>query len=222
MNRDNMMSWSQEIKRNVMLYPSERVVSFLAKNFGDIEGNAKKNALDVGFGSGRHLKTLLEYGFRTYGIDYSPECLKIATHNLSNYPNLLELRNLEWSEYKSGVKMDVIICYGVSFYKIKSSMIEDLQHAYNALNSKGKMLINFRNKENWFYGLGKEIEKDSFLLDDRAGTYQNILYTFLDLQDAQKMLEETGFIIENIEREDYYKNNLKEKHSWWIFTVRKD
>ncbi|MCE5169320.1 class I SAM-dependent methyltransferase [Paenibacillus profundus] len=221
-NNLNLESWSQEIKRNVMLYPSERVVAFLAKNFNNYEENKQKNALDVGFGSGRHLKTLLEYGFRTYGIDYSRECVEIAMRNLPNFPNLIELINSECSEYVFDAKMDTIICYGVCFYKVKTGILEDLKQMYNVLNSKGKMLINFRNKESWFYGLGQEIEKDSFLLDERAGAYQNILYTFIDLEDAQQMLEEAGFVIENIEREDYYKNNLKEKNSWWIFTVRKD
>ncbi|RJG24824.1 bifunctional 2-polyprenyl-6-hydroxyphenol methylase/3-demethylubiquinol 3-O-methyltransferase UbiG [Paenibacillus thiaminolyticus] len=218
----NQESASEEIKKNVMLYPSERVVSFLARNFGDLEKNKEKNALDIGFGSGRHLKTMLEYGFCTYGIDYSKECFEIAKRNLADFPNLIKLTYSEWSESMFDVKMDAVVCFGVVFLKTKARMLEDLKQMYNIMNHNGKMLINFRNKENWFYGLGKEVEGDSFLLDERAGSYHNFLYTFLDLEDAQEMLKEAGFIVESIEREDYYKNNLKEKHSWWNFTVRKD
>lgn len=35
----NKQIWSSEIRKNVMLYPNERVVAFLARNYKDIENN---------------------------------------------------------------------------------------------------------------------------------------------------------------------------------------
>ena len=54
-DEQNKYIWDSVIKKDVMLYPNERVVAFLARNYKDIENNKNgKKALDIGFGSGRH------------------------------------------------------------------------------------------------------------------------------------------------------------------------
>ena len=50
-------------------YPDENVIRFLNSNFK--QNNKRKNILDLGFGSGRHLKLLHELGFNGIGIDFS-------------------------------------------------------------------------------------------------------------------------------------------------------
>ncbi|MDP7195670.1 MAG: class I SAM-dependent methyltransferase, partial [SAR202 cluster bacterium] len=52
-----------------LIYPDENVIRFLNSNFKHQKNN--QNILDLGFGSGRHLKLLHELGFNGIGIDFS-------------------------------------------------------------------------------------------------------------------------------------------------------
>lgn len=219
---NNKLAWSNEIKKNVMLYPNERVVAFLGRNYKDIENNKSRNALDIGFGSGRHLKLLLDYNFKTFGTDYSEDCLNIAKGNLGDNPLLKGLYNDSFEKLNFEEEyFDVVFFWGVAFLRPLNEMVKDLKFIYNLTKKGGKVIINFRTKEDDLYGNGEEIARDTFILDAKYPEYENMVYTFLDLDSAKKLVENTGFKIVNIERDDYWKNNLQQKNSWWIFTLEK-
>lgn len=220
---NNIVGWSTEIRKNQMLYPDERVVAFLTRNFPKIEDNINKRALDIGFGSGRHIKLLLDYGFSTFGVDYSNDAVDVAKRifQLRHEKRVfLQTGDLRDNLFENAF-FDVIICYGTIFYREVMEVKKDLQIIYRLLNSNGKMIINFRTKENDFYKKGKKIDDNSFILDSTTKDYEGILYTFFDLDEAEKILIDVGFKIDNRERVDFWKNNLEQHHSWWIFTVKK-
>lgn len=218
----NKQAWGKSILKHQMLYPNERIVSFLARNFKDIDHNHAKNALDVGFGSGRHLKLLLDYGFNTYGIDYSKESLQIANSVLGHHERLkgLKLESIEENSFFNEF-FDVILLFGVVFLRKYDQMFNDLKTMYQLLRPNGKMIVNFRTTEDFLFGKGRKISEETYHLGNSVPVYQNMLYTFLSKEQAEMLLTKVGFTLENIERDDYWKNNLSEKHSWWVFTVRK-
>lgn len=215
----NRVLWGNVVREHQMLYPNERVIAFLAKNYGDIQNNKNRKALDVGFGSGRHLKAMLDYQFEVYGIDYSPDSLEECRKILGEEVRLSQQSIDE--NYFSDCYFDVILLFGMIFFRTKEEMEEDLKEVYRLLKRNGKILVNFRTKHDFLYGAGTKVKQDTYQLDSRNQTYQGMLYTFLDKNEVQNMLEDIGFVIENIEREDYWKNNLSEQHSWWIFTASK-
>src|SRR5689334_8936461 len=92
MDKNNLEAYAGHLKRNVLLYPDERIVTFLAANYPDSAANSGKKALDIGFGSGRHLGLLLNYGFQAYGIDYNSEAIDVAKSILGEQPLLKELK----------------------------------------------------------------------------------------------------------------------------------
>ena len=51
--------------------------------------------------------------------------------------------------------------------------------------------------------------------------YDGLTYTFLSSKEAISLVKEAGFEVELIERDDYWKNTLKEQNSWWIITAKK-
>jgi hypothetical protein len=59
----NREVWSRILDQAELLYPDEQVVRFLARR-GRVRDGA---GLDVGFGSGRHLKVLMDHGYRASG-----------------------------------------------------------------------------------------------------------------------------------------------------------
>ncbi|KYH34822.1 tRNA (mo5U34)-methyltransferase [Clostridium tepidiprofundi DSM 19306] len=218
----NKDRWSKEIKKHQMLYPNERVVAFIARNYSNFNENKDKKALDIGFGSGRHLKLLMDYKFETYGIDYSQECFEFASSILGDNDRLksLEIADLRSNHY-SPLFFDLIICWGSIFYRTKDEMLKDLKIINFILKNEGKMIINFRTKEDYLYGKGKKFDNNTYILDASSGDYNDICYTFLSYNEAKELLSKAGFVVESSERYDLWKNNLSEKHTWWIFLVRK-
>ncbi len=176
MDEQNKSVWKNVIENAVMLYPAESVARFLGRNYSKIDRAviSEMKALDIGTGSGRNLKALLDYGFQSYGIDYIADACNIAKNNLQGYKNLKE-----------------IYC--------------------------GKF-INFRTTYDYLYQTGQKIDDNTFILENE---YKDAVYSFFNLDEAKELLINTGFKIENIEREDYYKDNLHKHNSWWMLQVTK-
>lgn len=222
-NTMNRKSWECEIKRNIMLYPSERVVAFVARNYKDLEENKELKVLDIGVGSGRNLKVFLDYNFNCYGLDYSQESCQVTRKILSSYENFRDVFHCELRSHDVSAYYDAIVCYGGIFLKLKEDILIDLKHIFKMLKVGGRFLVNFRTKDNTYYGRGKQVEESSYVLDESTGSYNNMLYTYLGLEECKSLVLEAGFEIENVEREDFWKYNLKERNSWWIFTlIKKD
>lgn len=63
-------------------YPEITVISFIAKNFYQLQNRKQIKILDLGCGVGAHSWYLAREGFQTYGIDGSPSAIKIAKEKL--------------------------------------------------------------------------------------------------------------------------------------------
>src|ERR1043165_40042 len=84
------------------------------------------------------------------------------------------------------------------------------------LSDNGRLVINFRTHDNWFYGLGNEVEPNTYLLDARAGSYEGYVFTFLTLDQLKAIVAEAGLRILSIERLDLWRSNMTQQHSWFI------
>ncbi len=221
-NKTNFLPSNEELKKHRLLYPDERIVTFLSKYFKDFQANSHKNALDIGFGSGRHLKILLDYGFQVSGIDFSQEALNLARKYFNDTPNLRELKqaDIQDSSLQKGV-FDVIIAWGLVFLFTQDNIIKNLGIINSLLADGGKFICNFRSKNNWFYGKGKQLEKNIFMLNADAGPYEDMLYGFFDLNEALQLMDQANFSVINSEYVELKKNNLTETHSWWVFHAEK-
>ncbi len=219
----NRTAASSHVRQHQLRYPDERVVVFLAAKFPDKAMNAERRALDVGFGSGRHLRLLAEYGFQTYGIDYSRDAVEIAPACLGTPPLLRELKVADVCEqpYPDGF-FDVIISWGSIFLRPVKDMLDDLKILQKLLAPGGRLILNIRTKDNSIYGAGTAVEgRETFILDERAGTYAEMLFTFLDHDQAAALVRQAGFEIEDSERVDLWKRRCSEHHSWWVFWALK-
>lgn len=215
----NKSVWKKQLEKNKMLYPDERVVAFFANNFKE-QNNYEKNVLDIGCGSGRNLIPALDYGFNCYGIDFNEECCITVKKTFEDRKGLkkiyfgdLKSVNLESDFY------DVVLIYGVLFLNEYNEMRQLLSEIKRIMKKGGKMIVNFRAEDDYLNGKGKKIGDYSYILDESTGSYENAYYTFLSFDKASNLLKEHGFKILKYEKIEFYKNCLKEKHSWWIFTV---
>lgn len=201
-------------KDSKMEYPIDMVINFLEKRYSMLDYDTRKNikALDVGFGPGNNLKGLLDYGFLTYGIDYSEVCVNQVKEKYGHYENIREVWGGDVLSCKIKETFDVILCTGTIFLNPLDEIEKILDILYNLLNSSngyGNMLINF------------------YLGDADEFTYypmfkNKIKVQLLTFPTMKKLLENANFVIENIEYTYYEKiiENRAYKRYW--FEVKKN
>ncbi|NEQ36720.1 MAG: class I SAM-dependent methyltransferase [Okeania sp. SIO3I5] len=214
-NEKNKDFATKQLSKNILRYPDEHIVRFLSK----IKTEEKVNleGLDIGFGSGQHLKLLMDFGYRASGVEFVPEaCDRVRQF----YGDSQLFGDIFIGDFRNtnlpANKFDVVICWGVVFLRSLEEMQTDLKYIFELLRPGGQLCVNFRTKENWFYGLGTQLDEDYFLLDERADVYAGCHYTFVDESVVRNLITKAGFELENIELYNWWKNNMKEKHSWLI------
>jgi SAM-dependent methyltransferase len=212
------------IQQRVLAYPDERIVVYLSNNHSDRHTNTGKIALDIGCGSGRHLRLLRDYGFSCIGIDYSNDAIAAAQATLSSEDGApVELHACDLAAAPlADTSIDLAVFWGAAFLKPVPGMLADLRRVADWLRPGGRMICNFRTKKNSFYGLGESLDSDrTFLLDDRAGSRAGMQYTFLDEVEATALLNRAGFSISECEAMELRQPRREEFHSWLIFWAYK-
>ena len=217
----SMEPWAKALQRHRLGYPDTHIVRFLASRAGTAQEN-RLRGIDVGFGSGQHLRTLAEFGYETWGTELlegevarltelAGEALHGGQLLAGHLHELPELRG----------QFDVALAWGVAALNAPSQLNRWLTGFRDLLKPAGRACLNFRGQDTWFHGLGRSVEPGCYLLDERAGPYANAVFTFLDEAGVRRAMAEAGFVIENLQRDDWWKNNLSEHHSWWIVWARK-
>lgn len=205
-----------------LFYPNERVIAFLAKYYSNIKDNFLLNALDIGCGNGRHLNLLLDYNLNTYGIDFLKDAVDNSSEIIFNRTsNTDRVFCGDYYNKYDNETFDIIICLGSIFYHEVDIIQRDLIDINRIMKPGGRLFIDFRTNEDSMNGKGKKINEYSFILDERTNEYCSILYTFLSQEVSSDLLIAAGFSIDYIERSDFWKNNLKDRHSWWYYSVKK-
>jgi len=205
----------RSLQAHRLIYPSETVVRFLSRS--QCSHDELRQGLDVGFGSGRHLRTLMDFGYRASGIELCAEAITDVRRQFANEPLLGELHHGDFRSCDlQRESFDVIIFWGAIFLRSRRDVVLDLLRARTLLRTSGRMCINFRTSRNWFYGLGREIEPGYFHLDNRAGPYADAIYAFFDEGDIRGMFDEAGLMIEELELVEWSRNQLSERHSWLV------
>lgn len=214
-------AWGNALCKNQLLYPDERVVSFLARRFPDIEKNSKRHAIDIGCGSGRHVKLMLDYGFNSWGIDYTDRSTALVQSEFSGHPLFRGAILGDFRDYVFPQSFHAVIAWGVLFLTPPSEMVKNLRAMARLLTEDGALFVNFRTRENFHFGMGREIEPGCFILDARANVYQGMCYTFTDLPEVEKIVMEAGGLeISNVEKTTFCKNQMRELHSWLQVELR--
>ena len=209
--------WTDALKKKQLSYPSESVVRFLANC--RVSGNSPvRRAIDIGFGSGRHLGLLLREGYRTSGCELIQEAISAAKELYGSSPLLEELVEADFRTYPFAPEsFDVILCVG-SYLTGQ----DDLSSLSGLLRPGGRLFVDYRTPFSWFAGLGEELSADFYHLDERAGQYSGSFYYFPTEDSLMSQFHNSGLVCENFERFDWWKKNQSELHSWWIAWLMKE
>jgi SAM-dependent methyltransferase len=104
--------------------------------------NEKENILDIGCGTGRHLKFFQDKGFSVYGVDISGSQIEKAKELLGTNASLQQAKA---SEFSFDSKFDNIISlFHVMSYQTQNDELQKVfANAYRHLNANGVFVFDF-------------------------------------------------------------------------------
>ena len=161
------MTWDQHYtkQKSKLNYPDEYLVRILSK---EIEGNRllqSGKALDLGCGSGRHLKLLNDFNFNfVIGTDLSPHALKFCDGMRMVCNNMsLPIKN---------ESIDLVIAWGSLHYNDKSETPQMIAEIFRILKKSGIFLGTLRCSRDTYLKKGTNLGNDVWQtsLTDIAGT----------------------------------------------------
>lgn len=123
-----------------------------------------KRVLDLGFGTGRHAVFLVKNSFEVHGIDISNHGKKITERRLKNLHMHADLKigNMANLPYKKDF-FDAIVSTHVLNHDLKKNIIRAFDEARRTLKISGIFVLIVPSLKDGHYGIGKEIEKNTFL-----------------------------------------------------------
>jgi SAM-dependent methyltransferase len=119
-------------ERHQLRYPSEHVVRFLA-NLG---GGEKKTALDIGCGSGRHTRLLMEFDYDVVAFDSSPSAQADVVGDMTD---------LDFSDNV----FDTALAYGVFYYGTRNEGDQAIREMHRVLRPGGHGFAVVRSRRDW-------------------------------------------------------------------------
>lgn len=160
MNKD-AESWNLHYTRprSVLSYPDENLVRMLKPY---LEGRDLKDliALDLGCGSGRHLRLLNDMGVVPIGLDNTMNALNIC----KAFPaRLIQADNCNLP-FRSG-SIDLIITWGSLHYCDKTHSRKQLLEIHRVMKKKGCLLGTYRSGRDTYLKRGREIESGTWITD---------------------------------------------------------
>ncbi len=147
--------------KSELLYPDENLVRLLRKN-RLLRSPGGLTAVDLGCGSGRHLKLLSDMGLtRIIGLDASYNALVISRKQCPG--PLLQGNNLHLP-LKSG-SADIVIAWGSLHYNNKFDLIAMLEDILRILKSGGYLFATLRSGRDTYLKRGKHLGNDTWITD---------------------------------------------------------
>jgi len=131
--------WKIYIKKSLPI-----IKDWLKKENLYLQKNIERNrsVLDVGCGSGRHLKLLANITKEISGIDWDKEAVKEAKKNLSKFRNIkIFLEDAQEMHFKNNT-FDYIICMGNTFGDFGTDKLKILKEMKRVIKIGGKIIIS--------------------------------------------------------------------------------
>ena len=208
----------------------DKEVNFLVKIIGN-----RKSILDVGCGTGIHMKLLADRGYVVSGMDKSLEMLSIARERLGDGYHLY---NDDILNFKSSSSYDAIISMFAVFNHLNGidEFEKGIRHFYEYLNDGGIMVIdlhNGRSNGNKLEEIDGKTREMTWTYDDYSGLEDTKIVYYVNskeyvdhhtfyiyrLLDIKKVLERLRLKYELLE--NYSSNMASDKSKNVLVIIRK-
>jgi SAM-dependent methyltransferase len=202
------------------IYPSEHVVRFLLATREQMNQERPPRFLDVGAGAGRHLVLARELGFVPVGTDISDVGLTHARERLGddNTPRLLALAgmtNLPFADQS----FEAILSYGVFCYAFPQEMRASISELWRALVAGGRAFVVLRTTDDYRFGKGQELARNTFRLDIADTNEHGCIQHFLSSTDIPEYFSRFAHV--SFEKTETTFGNRAGVNSDWLITAEK-
>ncbi len=198
--KHHLYAWEKDYRTRGQLW---RETGFTPFAFQEIPNKA--TVLEVGVGDGKLAAVLARKGFNVTGIDVSPSAIALAQKNLTEKKLKAKLITDDFLSFKTTKKFDAVIFHHILGHLKEEERIKAIQIAKQLLKEHGTIYFEDFEPEDFRYGKGTEIEKNTF----RRGN--NILYHYFTLQEVEDLFSQ--FKKNQLKTETVEKSKLKQKRS---------
>ena len=191
-------------RRHQLRYPSEHVVRWLAS----LGSYGTTTALDIGCGSGRHLRVLTDFGCVPVGVDTSMELM-------GKTPGIYhgDMCDLPFDD----ARFDLALSYGVFYYGTRKQHLQAVREMHRVLKPGGHGLVVTRTFFDSRRQTGEYVDKHTRRMTD--GDEQGMLINFLRAGDIQKdygVFSDVSFELSETTRDE-----RRWRDSDWVIRVQK-
>ncbi len=209
--------WEQHISNSMLLYPNEYLTRYIYANKRDFN-----SILDFGCGDGRHLEMIARAGIKDIiGVDYNSTAIEVAKNRCQKYSIKL-YQNNQNSKLKDLIQrdnLDCVVCWGITLTNAYYMTSEIFKQFTKILKPNGKVIANWRAQDDSLYGDGKEIAKDTFVI--QRDSHKGLLYYIPNLDDIKEIYKSANLEIISIDSERFTTDNGKIINSWHIIEAKK-
>ncbi|WP_096019638.1 class I SAM-dependent methyltransferase [Campylobacter lanienae] len=209
--------WEQHISNSMLLYPNEYLTRYIYANKRDFN-----SILDFGCGDGRHLEMIARAGIEyIIGVDYNSTAIEVAKNRCQKYSIKL-YQNNQNSNLKDLIQrdnLDCVVCWGITLTNAYYMTSEIFKQFTKILKPNGKVIANWRAQDDSLYGDGKEIAKDTFVIE--RDSHKGLLYYIPNLDDIKEIYRGANLEIISIDSERFTIDNDKIINSWHIIEAKK-
>lgn len=203
-------------------YPPEELIRFVAWNFYNAPDRSRVRILDAGCGTGACTWYLAREGFSAYGIDGSRTGVSIARKRFKEEGLQAELQvgDLIQLPYPDDFFDAVVDAAAVTCNTLPN--VRAIWAEFNrVLCAGGKLFSMVFAVGSWGYGLGDELETNTFT-NIREGPLQGKGTTrFFEEKEVKELLTQSGFEPITIERNERTMHNQKYRISFMVVTAEK-
>jgi len=156
--------WEKHYKKNksLLTYPDENLVRMLSSAIKENQSDEELTVLDLGCGSGRHLKLLSEFNIKNIiGMDSSYNGISVCRQNYS-YP-LVQMDNRRIPLKDSSV--DFIIAWGSLHYNHKDDLPVMIEEIHRILKINGHLMATLRTDRDSCMKKGTHLGNDIWKTD---------------------------------------------------------
>ena len=209
--------WEQHISNSMLLYPNEYLTRYIYANKRDFN-----SILDFGCGDGRHLEMIARAGIKDIiGVDYNSTAIEVAKNRCQKYSIKL-YQNNQNSNLKDLIQrdnLDCVVCWGITLTNAYYAISDIFKQFTKILKPNGKVIANWRAQDDSLYGDGKEIAKDTFVI--QRDSHKGLLYYIPNLDDIKEIYRGANLEIISIDSERFTIDNGKIINSWHIIEAKK-
>lgn len=198
---DNIYRTQGEVQRDIL--PTALIASELFKRKGI------NTVLDLGCGTGRHAAFFAGQGFKVIAADISEKAVEITKNKAAALGLDIKTINLDMRKMPfEDDSFDAVFCIWTTGHGLYSDAVKHADEMMRVVRKNGLVFADYVSKDDELYGVGQEIEKDTFINADLPGE-EDIPHHYSDEKELRELYK--GYKME-LRLYTYSYDSCGEKH----------